>query len=284
MSIAPTPDGVSSVRDELRCPECSYSLRHLAAPQCPECGLSLAFVDGPYSTIPWGDRRRIGCVRAFAWTVLLACFWPKQLCHEYCRPVSARDAGRFRWLCILVAATVMGLGVSGYGWLRPQDLYDTQQFFGAWFLPCILVSILLGLVVMSGAAGDLFITRRVHPELTRRARALSAYSTAWLCWSWLPLVFFALAPACEALEKRMRLPFDLTGLIAIVGAALVPGIFFCWAIGLMRIARYTVREPRIVTRVAWVTPLIWLASGLLIMVGIPVAGLLAAIVGYTLWN
>lgn len=272
----PQAQPASSVRDELFCPECSYSLRQLSSAQCPECGLALAFIDGPESCIPWGNRQRIGGVWAYLKTVMQACFWPKRLCHEMCRRVDERDAGRFRLVSISICMLML-LGAAGlhyYG--RPQDFRDARHYFGEWFLPTIAVSIFLTLLLMSGAAGDLFVTKLVHPELSRRAIALSAYSSAWLWWTWLPVALVAIGSQLKTRNGYAE------GIVLITGLALGPGILFCWWASLMRVARYTVRDARLVRRVAWATPLVWGLAALVIGVGIPVAGLFISVVAYSL--
>src|SRR5438477_13137741 len=82
------------------CPDCGYDLRGLSSERCPECGLSIdaAMVESP---IPWAHRARIGRLRAFRRTVILATFRPKRLAAAVAVTVDYADARLFRRLVVL---------------------------------------------------------------------------------------------------------------------------------------------------------------------------------------
>src|SRR4051794_7836067 len=89
---------------ELFCPACGYNLHGLVSDRCPECGLSIDLETLNRSVIPWTHRERIGRIRAFGRTVMLAARSPRTLAQDASRPVSYCDAQLFRWTVVLLAA------------------------------------------------------------------------------------------------------------------------------------------------------------------------------------
>jgi hypothetical protein len=89
--------------DSLHCPDCGYNLFGIESARCPECGLAIDRSILGDSRIPWMHRRRIGRIRAFWRTVVLATLHPKIIAQEVNRTVGYADAIKFRRVCLLLA-------------------------------------------------------------------------------------------------------------------------------------------------------------------------------------
>ena len=96
------------------CPHCGYNLRGVGSRRCPECGKPFDPAKLATSLIPWVHRRRIGRIRAFLKTVMMATFRPRRLSLEMVRPASYSDARRFRWTVIILVALVLTLMHGAY--------------------------------------------------------------------------------------------------------------------------------------------------------------------------
>ncbi len=90
--------GAHSAGVGLFCPQCGYNLRDIDSELCPECAYSLAFLRQAEPQLPWLRRDEIGRVRAYWRTIGLAIRHKKRFWEEISRPVSHRDAQRFRWI------------------------------------------------------------------------------------------------------------------------------------------------------------------------------------------
>src|SRR2546429_4558238 len=89
---------------DLICPECGYDLRAIDSGRCPECGTPFDRATATRSTIPWANRQTIGRVRGYWRTVWLATARARELSVEVTRPVSWREAQRFRLITVCLAS------------------------------------------------------------------------------------------------------------------------------------------------------------------------------------
>jgi hypothetical protein len=181
------------------CPECGYDLRGLASERCPECGLA---IDAASSTspIPWSHRARIGRLRAFRRTVILATFQPKKLAAATAVPVDFRDAVLFRRLVVIqTALPIIAAAVCVFHWMNgfnflslapnpqagwppaPSKWLDEPVFCwsaGAMLPPVLPIGILLSIAIITAAPSYWFHPRQVPLVRQNRAVAVSAYLCA----------------------------------------------------------------------------------------------------------
>ena len=166
------------------CPHCGYNLRGVASRRCPECGKPFDPAKLATSLIPWVHRRRIGRIRAFLKTVMMATFRPRRLSLEMVRPASYSDARRFRWTVIILVALVLTLMHGAYvGYVETGRRLATLLIVvtAPFAIACTAVLAL-------GTALPSWFCRPKHLEPAQRCRAstLSHYTAAPLALLILP--------------------------------------------------------------------------------------------------
>jgi hypothetical protein len=184
------------------CPECGYDLRGLLSDRCPECGLA---IDAASSTspIPWSHRARIGRLRAFRRTVILATFQPKRLAGAAAVPVDWRDAVLFRRLVVILASLpIVVAAVCVFHWMGGTDFLSLVAnpaslpwppspapskwmseplmcwSAGVMLPPVLPIGILLAIAIITAAPSYWFHPRQVPLVRQNRAVAVSAYLCA----------------------------------------------------------------------------------------------------------
>jgi hypothetical protein len=175
--------------DSLHCPDCGYNLFGIDSDRCPECGLPIDRSILGESRLPWMHRHKIGRVRAFLRTVVLATVRPRKIAEEVNRPVSYADAIKFRRICLLLAILPLLLGIGLTVWTSDMGIFWWESTglvvacgFSAW----------LFLLAITGLP-SLFCHPKSLPVLRQnRAIALSFYAAAPLAWMILPTVILGL--------------------------------------------------------------------------------------------
>lgn len=176
--------------DSLHCPDCGYNLFGIESDRCPECGLTIDRSIVGDSRIPWVHRRRIGRIRAFWRTVILATARPRILAQEVNRPVSYTDAIKFRRVCLVLAVAAL-LGLIGVivgivdipmSW-RDRVVLIVLCGFSAW----------LYLLSVTGLPSLFFRPPALSVLRQNRAVALSFYSAGPLAWMIVPAIVLGIA-------------------------------------------------------------------------------------------
>jgi hypothetical protein len=175
---------------ELHCPACGYNLFGIESEKCPECGLEIDRTQAAISRIPWEHRDRIGSIRAFFRTVILATIHPKKLAAEMNRPVSYAHAKRFRHICAILAwlptCAVVGLLLINQDYLgthSPASVWE-QIFFAA----LTAASFWVFFLCVTGFPSIFFHPTRLSSLQQNRAIALSYYSAS-APWSGLGIIY-----------------------------------------------------------------------------------------------
>jgi hypothetical protein len=190
-SAAQSGSQIPSLSEELFCPECGYDLRGAASDRCPECGLAIDRQSLSVSRIPWVHRGEIGAWRAYWRTVQFVVANPRQLGVEVARPVSYRDAQKFRWIGILVIS-LPPVVIAALWWLSSDDYqrrawdwhYHIQTFIpidmGLWTFALAAAGVLAYVTVLTGVASYFFHPHGLPMTRQNRAVALSYYPSAML--------------------------------------------------------------------------------------------------------
>jgi hypothetical protein len=176
--------------DSLHCPDCGYNLFGIESDRCPECGLTIDRSILGDSRIPWVHRGRIGRIRAFWRTVILATARPRILAQEVNRPVSYIDAIKFRRVCLVLAWLPLVTAVAVVWGIIEIPMHAWERVglalicgFSTWvYLLCIT------------GLPSLFSHPRTLPVLRQnRAVALSFYCAGPLAWMILPTVVLCIS-------------------------------------------------------------------------------------------
>ena len=95
------------------CGNCGYDLRGIGEPRCPECGVGFDPSRPGAGNVPWFHRRTIGMAAALWRTWWLVAWRTGGLADEVWRntELNARDAARFRRICVGVAGVSAALGL-----------------------------------------------------------------------------------------------------------------------------------------------------------------------------
>jgi hypothetical protein len=211
-----SPEGPSS-SDGLFCPQCGYDLRGTESDQCAECGFALDRARLVASRIPWVHRKYLGWRRAYERTNFLVLFKPAVLAEEMSRPVDYKEARRFRYVTVLMAAVPLDAWAIAL-FLTSGALRDFPQGNAlGWILEGVcaitgIVAIWLFLLGASGSGSYFFHPRRMSIAQQNRAIAVSCYGCAPLAWAWLPAGLLALA---RLIMNASRRPNDLALQIAV---------------------------------------------------------------------
>lgn len=242
----PNAPPVSEDAQSQTCPACGYSLHGIDSQRCPECGLSIDRARLSVSRIPWAHRQLIGRFRAYWRTNLIAAFRVNRLCDEINRPVSFRDAQRFRHVTVLLAwAPLAAVGfwasLATFDQWRFPELTPENRL--GWLLEGAVLlsaefSLWLFLLAGSGAGSYFFHPRGIPVRQQNRAIALSYYACAPLAWLWLPCGLAAVA------TWTAPQPWTATGLAAeisiaawMIAAILLAVIVVVGYVGTLRLMR-----------------------------------------------
>jgi hypothetical protein len=240
--IAP-PSEISAL--DLHCPQCGYNLRGIESELCPECGLAIDRAAFAESQLPWSHRKRIGYVRAYFRTLAMGLLDSKKLAMEVARPVSFRDAQKFRYITVVLAwvpLAVMAIWARGFFLPRipvpvsPGSTLIPEGFaiFYPWMTGALTIGVVplaLGvfLIFLSGVASYYFHPKSVPLPLQNRAVALSYYACG-------PILLLPLIPGLILATSWMTSEFDnphgpVFATIAICAtlSAAMPLIALAWA-------------------------------------------------------
>jgi hypothetical protein len=202
-------DAVSPSAESFYCFNCGYDLRGISSERCPECGMTIDWTAFA-SPISWEYRDRLGRVRAFFRTLVLATFSPKKIAAASVGPVDYRSAQRFRWIVVLLASLPLigcligsiwksggtgflsatdpslldGLFSTPIGLATPRPFWQFKFLWsaGATLLPIMPLGILLTIYLCTGIGGICFASRSLPPARQKRAVAISRYACAALGW------------------------------------------------------------------------------------------------------
>ena len=204
------------------CPGCFYDLRGSAADACPECGAKLDREQLAKSSIPWVHRKGLG---AFVKTAWLATFKTQLFCLEVARPVSLRDARKFRqqvvaMLTIVVLLLIAGLLLMLEDTRDPmEDLWRNRPILMAFLsiLPVIPIGVFM--LGFTGIHMYWFHPKALPIQQQNRAVAVSHYACA-------PLV--GLVPAIVG--------FGIGNLIGVMSEKTDSDVLLWIAIGLLLVS------------------------------------------------
>ncbi len=291
-SIASASEGSSptnamsepEIADELYCQDCGYNLRGLTSMRCPECGESLDAVRAMEPRLPWANRDTVGRVRAYWRTVFLVTFRTRLLAEELARPVSYRDAQRFRWVTLLHAYAPMVVATAsayllftpGSGSTSQRTTAFEQALAGVWPVVVFHLCLLLWLAAVSGVSGYFYHPRDMAIPQQNRAIALSYYTIAPFAYLAVPVMFALLAAwlgETEWLEdtgwlSQRRARAIPTGVIVFAIALLLIELTAWWAVSAdfarRVLPRHSIR--RLVAALG--LPVLWAILGAIILVGV----------------
>jgi len=238
--------------------------------------------------LPWLHRDEIGRVRAYWRTVCTAILRKKKFWEEMSRPVRLRDAQQFRWITVLVVylpliplsiAVVLGDPDHAFSWLMDNE--------PAVFVIGAIVVHLCALLFLAGATGlpsYFFHPKRIPVEQQNRAVALSYYCCAPLAW--LPV------PSAMVLITYLVLrgqDFDKVFILAIglILACVMFTAYFCvriaveWLWELSSLHKRATQSESVRYGLFFILlPLLWVAFGGVVLLGVPlVVGYVALVVG-----
>jgi hypothetical protein len=231
-----TTASVDMSRVDLHCPQCGYNLRGIESDACPECGMTIDRAAFAESQLPWSHRKRIGYVRGYLRTLAMGMLDSKQLAMEVARPVSFRDAQKFRFITILIAwiplaAIVIyerGIFLERFEPVMRAGTQTIPPWMALWW-PWLIGALTPGaapiaigilLILLSGVASYYFHPRSVAVPLQNRAIALSYYASA-------PLVLLPIAVGLPMLASQLdELFWENRVSFALVSAATIAAFLF----------------------------------------------------------
>jgi hypothetical protein len=182
---------VPSELESIHCGNCYYDLRGLTSDRCPECGLTIDATRGRF--ILWERRAKLGWMRTFRSTVLMATFYPWQLGRACVSPVDSRSAKVFRWYAVIQAWLLLSviyliaacqsdrLGLQGGRYIQSDSDLAMLWGTGSDLLPILPIGLLITLILGTSIA-PLFHIRRLPPLRRNRAMAISYYACAPLAF------------------------------------------------------------------------------------------------------
>jgi hypothetical protein len=243
---------------DLHCPQCGYNLRGIESGQCPECGLAVDRAAFAESQLPGSHRRRIGYIRGYLRTLAMSVLDSRQLAAEVARPVSFRDAQKFRFITIFLAwIPLAAIAV----WQRAIVVEQFQPvmkggtmalppglaLWWPWLIGALTpgiapLALAVMLLLLSGVASYYFHPKSVSVPLQNRAIALSYYASA-------PLVLLPIAVGLALLGVQLhelfwakRIGFSLVAGVSIV-AILFPVLSLVgWWLTTLRLHRRIVHQ------------------------------------------
>ena len=284
---APEPwDRSDPIETDILCPSCSYNLRGLTSDRCPECGLALDAIRSHTSQIPWVHRKKIGWYRAYWKTVWFVTTRRRQMSTETARPVSYKDAQKFRWLTVLhaylpiLAATAVLYAQAPASWTAPGSSFPglmatrpawlALAFLEIWPVALVHLGILLWLAAATGVASYFFHPRNLPVHLQNRAVALSYYANAALAFTFVPLL------VGWTISESFGIDSWLTITLVAVMLFIQLGAWWFDSVGML------VRTPGIrsarVRVMAVLLPVLWLVLAVVIIPGVPALILVALLV------
>ncbi|XAL98508.1 zinc ribbon domain-containing protein [Phycisphaeraceae bacterium D3-23] len=284
-SAAVSPPGVEGVID-LFCPACGYDLRGLETEACPECGAGVDLAQLRLSSIPWVLAQGFwGRVKGFLRTCERVMFKPARFSREVARPVSLKEARRFRsvvvgvvWLTLLAAAAMDWL-LLVYAQGQADDWGDFFEVSGiseAWLYITAALLLLLFLVGFTGLHLYALHPKALPVERQNRAVALGHYACAPLAF--LPFVLLirvtgaAIAWVGEAADADWA---SILGMALWAVTWLLGPVLVFWFLGviLYLTSRSVHRSGLAQVGLALGVPLLWLVWALFVFAILP-AGVL----------
>lgn len=220
------------------CPHCAYNLRSLTSARCPECGATVDPTALSVSRIPWVHRARVGRIVAYFETVLLAAFRHTTLGQELGHALSYTEANRFRWITVLLSATLMlpvvilALSMTPPGlhlapvtspWrsaVMPLMALTEGPLMGLLIFPSLVVCLYAGTVVLAA----LFRDQSQGQRHASRAAIIALYASGPLIA--LPLAAAGVAMAVLVLVYMTILPISYWTAVPLVGVGVAAALAY----------------------------------------------------------
>lgn len=304
-NIAPAPAGASSgATPQVFCPECGYDLQAIASDRCPECGLAIDRSRLGESTIPWVHRKQIGRIRAFYRTVKLATFSPREFAKEMSRAAHFRDAVLFRRVAVCCALAPIGVVLTiGYlyalanfqvymvlraadlVWSRDDLLGSVLQMLG---VPLIWICLAMFLFACTGVCSYFFHPKELSVVRQNRAIALSYYACGPLAWSPIVMLLAVGGSVLSALSYEYKFVLDPVLLSLLILITWLPLLLLLIAIVRAPVVLIgaTTHQTGRKWLLGFVLPVAWIVLAILILVLIPLACALLALmfVSFRSWG
>ncbi len=246
--------------------------------RCPECGIDIVDVKQRKSIIPWVHRAEIGRVRAYWRTVWLVSFGFKRFCQEMSRPAQLSDARRFRWVTVVVAflpfaiVALVTIATAGARGINPTNVNYNAALFS-------LLGVLAALAIIPAIPFYALRHRELDLELQHRAAVLLLYAgSANLAWMFVAALF-----AIGGLIVKAAAPYSLMdAVLGMIGFGLFCAIWFMTVRDVVRIIKLTIKTPKAVFLMSLKIGVLWIAGGLLALVGLPLTIVFFILIYYSL--
>ena len=268
---------LAEIAGDLYCPECGYNLRALISHRCPECGYNIDIVRRHESQIPWTRRETIGSFKAYWATVRMVILRNQHFCLEISRPVDERHARRFRWMTVLYAYVPVVFITGMWSIFASRSFSEFVAFGGYAYVGVIHLAILAFVLAITTVPYYALYHRDIEVEKQHRGAILMLYACAPLAFMFLAVFFFV--------GGLIATSFNTTTLDSLL-YSLSFGVTFLLAVIVMldvqRIIKRMLSTPSTVKGVTAKLIGLWLATGFLSLVGIPLAALFLGMVYYSL--
>ncbi len=301
-----TSPRLAAIDPDIHCLQCGYCLQGVVGEHCPECGHSLAGIREP-AKIPWEQRREIGRFRAYWRTVWLVTFRNRRFCEACAGPVSYRDARLFQLVTILLAfLAAIGAVVAVYVtnppklWTAATPLPWNSPFLAAqrvvwdrvvwdrayaevWPVGIVAVCFFFFLAAATGVPSYFFHPQKITVRRQNSLVAMSHYACGPLGLAPVLTVLLALAAIGALAMGGGFEPGWFRSDIFYVPVVAAVVVTLLWWLNLERTARRTMPQVRgRSVRVALITPALWIALALLLVVGLPLVVLFVLMVASSL--
>ena len=268
---------LAEIAGDLYCPECGYNLRALISHRCPECGYNIDIVRRHESQIPWTRRETIGSFKAYWATVRMVILRNQHFCLEISRPVDERHARRFRWMTVLYATLPVVFITGMWAIFASRSFSEFVAFGGYAYVGVIHLAILAFVLAITTVPYYALYHRDIDVEKQHRGAILTLYACAPLALMFLAALFFVGGLIATSFNTTT---LDLLLYSLALGVALLLAAIML--IDVQRIIKRMLSTTSVVRRINSNLIGLWLAIGVLTLVGIPLAALFFGIVYYSL--